>query len=64
MKPGGGLRYFATAEEGIAAIDIWLASHEAKHPTIESLNGYYVYPASQNWLNVVLKTKAELESLP
>jgi hypothetical protein len=57
-----GLKYYATAEEGIAAINNWLAAHEAGHPTIESLDGFYVVPYSQTWLNVVLKTQTSLTS--
>jgi hypothetical protein len=59
----GGLQFYATPEEGIAAINDWLAAHEAAHPTIESLNGYYVVPASANWQSVVIGVKSELESL-
>jgi hypothetical protein len=60
----GGLQFYATPEEGIAAINDWLAAHEATYPTIESLNGYYVVPASANWQSVVISVKSELESLP
>lgn len=55
---------YATLEDGIKAIDSLLTKYEAKgKDTIEELNGYYVQPASQNWYNVVLKTKLHLESL-
>ena len=59
-----GLRKFSSLEGGIEAIDALLARYEDNgHNTIESLNGYYVQPASQNWLNTVLNTKELLESL-
>lgn len=50
-------------ESGIEAIETFLEKAEAKHPTIESLNGWYNQPASKNWLNTVIKTKAKVESL-
>jgi hypothetical protein len=60
----GPHKRFATIPDGIEAIDALLTKYEAKgKDTIEELNGYYVQPASQNWFNVVLKTKLTLESL-
>jgi len=71
MKPGGGLQFYATAEEGIAAIHSFLQRAETLRgrPTIESFRGWYCYSASdpehicRNWEPVVLRVKAELESL-
>lgn len=70
MKVGGGLQFFATAEEGIAAIDAYLARRESQgRTTIESFRGFYCvnrnYPGNvcPNWESVVLKVKAEVESL-
>ena len=61
----GRLLRFDSLADGIAAEDAFLRKAESNgHDTIESLNGWYVVPASANWLNVVLRTKAELESLP
>lgn len=60
-----GLKRYATAEEGITAINGLLAGYEARgYDTIERLNGYYVQPASTNWFNTVIKTKLTLELLP
>jgi hypothetical protein len=58
-------RTYPTPEAGIHAISDLLAKYETdgKHTSIESLNGFYVQPASNNWLQTVLKTKAYLESL-
>lgn len=59
-----GLQKYADLGQGIAAIDALLAKYESRgKDTIEELNGYYVVPASNNWLSTVLKVKAELESL-
>jgi len=59
-----GLAYYSTPEQAIEAISMLLARYEESgHDTIEKLNGYYVQPASANWLNTVLRTKSELESL-
>lgn len=57
-----GLAKYENYAVGITAINDWLASHEANHPTIESLNGYYVQPASTAWLSTVLKIKKQLEA--
>ena len=60
---GSRLKRYSGFPEAIQDIDGWLARHEAKYPTIESLNCYYVQPCSPNWLNTVLKVKAEVENL-
>lgn len=63
-KSARGFAQYCTAEEGIESISSLLARYEARgKDTIEDLNGYYVQPASQNWLNTVLKIKAQLENL-
>jgi hypothetical protein len=56
---------FASLPDGIEAISNLLQKYEndKKHTTIESLNGYYVVPASASWYNTVLITKLKLESL-
>lgn len=64
MRPGGGLARYNSYEDGIAAIDAFLRKAEGSgRDTVEELNGWYVVPASNNWLNVVIKTKQQLESL-
>jgi hypothetical protein len=70
MKPGGGLQFFATADEGIAAIDAFLARAESRgRTTIESFRAWYCYSATgpehicRNWEPVVLQVKAEVEAL-
>lgn len=61
---GKGFARYCTAEEGIQAISNLLARYESKSKdTLEELNGYYVQPASSNWLNTVIKAKDELERL-
>lgn len=60
----GRVCHYGSAEEGIAAISNLLAKYEARgKDTIESMNGYYVVPASSLWLNTVIKTKAAVEGL-
>lgn len=55
---------YSDLHAGIEAIDAFLAKAEASgHGTVESLNGYYVQPASSSWLQTVLKIKFELENL-
>lgn len=63
MKSGGGLQHFATIPDGIAAIDAFLTKASAAHPTIESLNCWYVQPCSSAWLTTVIKTKTLIENL-
>jgi hypothetical protein len=60
------LKKYPDLPTAIADMDVYFHNYwEAKRDvhTIEGLNGRYVVPASSNGLNVVLKTKAELESL-
>ncbi len=59
---GPGIRY-PSIPAGLEAINAFLAKAETKHPTIESLNGWYNQPGSANWLNTVVSTKLKLESL-
>jgi len=60
----GKLCAYSSIPDGISAINALLTKYEANgHDTIESLNGYYVVPASSNWYNTVLSTKLKLESL-
>ncbi len=59
----GQLIKFNDYGEAINYLNDFLAKHEDKHPTIESLNCYYVQPCSENWLKTVIKVKNELESL-
>lgn len=59
----GKLIRFDTLADWIQTENDWLAKHEQDHPTIESLNCYYVQPCSSNWLNTVIKTKEEIEAL-
>lgn len=64
MCPGKGLCKYATLADGITAISARLVKYDVNgHDTIEKLNGYYVYPASSNWYNTVIKIKTHLESL-
>ncbi len=60
-----GLAYYSTPEQGIQAISELLAKYETEYgkTTIEQLNGFYVLPASNNWLNTVLKSKQLIENL-
>lgn len=61
---GGKVCTYQTMELGIAAVSSLLDKmYDRGRTTVESLNGHYVVPASSNWLNTVLKTKLELESL-
>lgn len=58
-----GLQKFPNMESGIAAIDAFLAKGEAKHPTIESMKGWYCASACTNWQPTVIKIKVEVENL-
>lgn len=59
-----GATHYQSAEQSIAAIDTLLTHYESTgHTTIEKLNGYYVQPANPNWLNIVIKIKAQVEGL-
>ncbi len=61
---GGRLLQFATLSAWITAENNFLAHAQASgHTTIESLNGWYVQPASNSWLQTVLTTKQQVESL-
>jgi hypothetical protein len=71
MKSGGGLQFYATAEEGIQAIHNFLERAETirGRPTIESFRGWYCVNRNYagnvcpNWESTVLRVKSELESL-
>jgi hypothetical protein len=71
MKPGGGLQFYATAQEGLDAIHGFLERAETVRgrPTIESFRGWYCYSSSEpghvcsNWEPVVLRIRAEVEAL-
>jgi hypothetical protein len=64
MCGSGRVCAYKSWEESIEAIHSLLTKYEARgKDTIEELNGYYVVPASQNWFNVVLKTKQHVEAL-
>ena len=61
---GSNLHRYKSYEEGIAAISNLLQRYEDRgKDTIEEMNGYYVVPANPNWLNTVIKIKAQVESL-
>lgn len=66
----GHLKSYPTLGAGLDAIEAFLVKAEAHgRDTIESFRGWYCYSASEpghvcrNWEAVVLRTKAELESL-
>lgn len=63
LMSNGHLIKFNDFGEAIDYLNDFLAKHEDKHPTVESLNCWYVQPCSPNWLKTVLKVKQELESL-
>jgi hypothetical protein len=55
---------YSSYEESINAISDLLSKYEIRgKDTLEELNGYYVQPASNNWLSTVLRIKSEVESL-
>ena len=56
------LKKFKDFPEAIDYMDAYLARAEVNHPTIESLNGWYVYPWSANWQNTVINAKIEVEN--
>jgi len=62
MSKGKIIRY-PTMEAGIEAISAFLAKAEAKHPTIESMRGWYCASACTNWEPTVIRIKNEVESL-
>jgi len=63
MKPGGGLRQFASLPEALSYMDGYFVKLSGKRDSIESLRGYYCASACTNWEPTVKRIKAELESL-
>jgi hypothetical protein len=60
----GHLIPFNTLADWISAENAFLEKAYAEgKTTIESLNGWYVVPASNEWLNTVIQTKQTLENL-
>ncbi len=60
---GPGIRY-DSLEDGIKAIDTFLAKAERKgKTTVESFRGWYCQSACTNWESTVIRTKEKLEQL-
>jgi hypothetical protein len=64
LMSGGHLIRFGSLDEGIQAINDFLAKAESNgRTTIESFEGWYCASACTNWQSVVINTKAAVESL-